>query len=81
MIDNGFMPEWIMLQKDIREETQLLRERLEQARNHLPPPPLSADDTHRWMEAVDNLRDDVRKINVNIGIFFFLLLLDSPCYI
>lgn len=69
MIDNGFMPEWIMLQKEIRAETQHMRERLEQARDRLSPPPLSADDAQQWSAAVDKLREDERKINIKIGNF------------
>lgn len=58
-----------MLQKEIRAETQHLRERLEQARDRLSPPPLSADDAQQWSAAVDKLREDERKINIKIGNF------------
>lgn len=58
-----------MLQKEIRAETQHLREQLEQARDRLSPPPLSANEEQQWNAAVDKLREDVRRINIKIGNF------------
>ncbi|XP_054289079.1 dnaJ homolog subfamily C member 28 [Macrosteles quadrilineatus] len=69
MIDNGFMPEWIMLQKEIREDIERLRERLRRVRDQLPPPPLSEEQEERWSNNVKNYREDVQTINGKIEKF------------
>lgn len=66
MIDNGFMPEWISLQKEIREDVQRLREKLVQARDSFNSP--STDCESSWEQIIDALRPDVEALNSKIGI-------------
>uniref|UniRef100_A0A1B6MQD0 J domain-containing protein n=2 Tax=Graphocephala atropunctata TaxID=36148 RepID=A0A1B6MQD0_9HEMI len=69
MIDNGFMPEWISLQKEIRADCERLREKLEKERAELSSSPLPTHESRRWAAAIDSIREDVQAINAKIGKF------------
>lgn len=69
LIDNGFTPEWITLQKEIREEVQDLKKCLLTERSYLGPYPLSSKDKSLWDDIVDKRRETVEKINKKISNF------------
>ncbi|EFA08155.1 dnaJ homolog subfamily C member 28 [Tribolium castaneum] len=69
LIDNGFTPEWITLQKEIREEIQELRNFLREKRSYLGPCPLSGKDSDDWARIVQNRRNTVELINKKIDKF------------
>ena len=70
MVETGFAPEWVQLQKDIREAKEKLREEMKKARQNLGPAPLSEKKHDIWMAYCDGLRnDEVRTINKMIEKF------------
>uniref|UniRef100_A0A1B6JSQ1 DnaJ homologue subfamily C member 28 conserved domain-containing protein n=1 Tax=Homalodisca liturata TaxID=320908 RepID=A0A1B6JSQ1_9HEMI len=69
MIDNGFMPEWISLQKEIRSDCERVREGLEKVRAGLSDPPLPQLEAERWTAAINDVKEDVQALNAKIGKF------------
>ncbi|XP_037910929.1 dnaJ homolog subfamily C member 28 [Hermetia illucens] len=69
LIDNGFTPEWIMLQRDIRNEADKLRDSLIDHRQYLGATPLCDTDRSKWELIVASFKDDVEKINKMIDKF------------
>lgn len=67
LIDNGFTPEWILLQKEIREERDLIRENLTLKRKSLGPLPLSYHEEHVWKHAVESCQTLVQQVNTKIN--------------
>lgn len=66
LLDNGFTPEWIMLQKDIREEIEHLKSNLLKQREFLGSFPFTEADDTSWSLIVKNFEDDVVRINKQI---------------
>lgn len=66
LIENGFTPEWITLQKEIREEAQLLRKSLLIERQYFGPYPLSITENIEWSDIVYKYRTMVNLINKKI---------------
>lgn len=66
LLDNGFTPEWIMLQKDIREEIELLKSSLLKQREFLGRFPFAEADDTSWVLIVKNFEDNVVRINKQI---------------
>ena len=48
LIDSGFAPEWISLEKEIRQDIELFREGLLFRRMKLGPSPLALQATVQW---------------------------------
>lgn len=69
LIDNGFNPEWITLQKEIREEADQLRKDLLMERKYFGPYPLSVDENITWSEKVYRYKTIVENINKKITKF------------
>lgn len=69
LLDNGFVPEWITLQKEIRDEISELKRSLEYERSCLGKLPLSHEDTQCWESAVQNHEKLVKIINKKIDKF------------
>ncbi|XP_039293372.1 dnaJ homolog subfamily C member 28 isoform X2 [Nilaparvata lugens] len=67
LIDNGFVPEWIQLQKEIRESEDEIRKKLLEERSRLGRLPLNRDDQIRWSRILDNTQIHVDKLNKKIG--------------
>lgn len=63
LLDNGFTPEWILLQKDIREEINKLKSNLFKEREFLGSFPFSEADDSSWSLVVKNFEDNVARIN------------------
>jgi len=68
LIDNGFTPEWILLQKEIRGEAEVLRKSLFTDRQYCGPYPLSVEDIE-WSEKVYTYKQVVDQINKKIAKF------------
>lgn len=66
LIDNGFTPEWISLQKEIRDETTLLRNGLLMERKYFGPYPLTVEENVKWSDRVYKYKELVSKINNRI---------------
>jgi len=69
LIDNGFTPEWILLQKEIREEVKMIRKQLFTERQYFGPYPLSVEDNIEWSEQVYKYQNVVDNINKKIAKF------------
>jgi len=62
LIDNGFAPEWIMLEKEIREEIVRIRKQLSLHR-HKYDPVLTPEEEMEWRERVQGLKSDCETLN------------------
>ncbi|XP_076275715.1 dnaJ homolog subfamily C member 28 isoform X1 [Rhynchophorus ferrugineus] len=69
LIDNGFTPDWILLQKEIREDILILKKNLFAERQYFGPYPLSVEENIEWSEQVYKYKDLVKKINKKIAKF------------
>lgn len=69
LIDNGFVPEWISLQKEIREETAMLRDGLMLERSNFGALPFTENDEIHWRDAVNKYEKLVNRINAKINKF------------
>ncbi|XP_029459412.1 dnaJ homolog subfamily C member 28 [Rhinatrema bivittatum] len=68
LIDNGYQPEWIVLQKEIRESIEKLREGLVAARSKLGEP-MTPHREKLWNKACEQLSKDLDKLNKRINDF------------
>ena len=51
----GFVPDWVQLQKDIRERKVQIRKELAELRQRLGPEPLSEANIQRWSDNCDRI--------------------------
>lgn len=63
LMENGFTPEWITLQKEIRDDIKDLKEVMIEYRSYIGEVPLSDADALEWKESVDRLK--YREIDIN----------------
>ncbi|XP_064461056.1 dnaJ homolog subfamily C member 28-like [Ornithodoros turicata] len=77
LINNGFVPEWVMLEKEINEEKQEVRNTLSIERAKLGPLPLDSDEKKRWDCVLENLRKPVANINHKINKYNMVVPLPS----
>uniref|UniRef100_A0A8C5MG71 DnaJ heat shock protein family (Hsp40) member C28 n=1 Tax=Leptobrachium leishanense TaxID=445787 RepID=A0A8C5MG71_9ANUR len=68
LIDNGYQPEWIVLQKEIRETIVKLRSEALTSRKRLGDPMTQAK-RERWDEVCQGLREDIARLNKKINDF------------
>lgn len=74
LLDNGFSPEWIMLQKEIRYDVTALREALTAQRRTLGASvPLSQIDEEKWNHILNRYSIDVNSINKKIDKYNILV--------
>lgn len=66
LLDNGFTPEWITLQKEIRSEKQDLVDILTTYRSYLGEEPLSATEQGDWESTVKKQQNRLDMINSKI---------------
>ncbi|KAG8429101.1 hypothetical protein GDO86_018293 [Hymenochirus boettgeri] len=66
LIDNGYQPEWILLQKEIRETIEKLRNDLLASRKKLGDP---ITKRNQWDENCENFKEDIVKLNKRINDF------------
>ena len=70
LVETGFAPEWIELQKDIRQLKEKLRNEMMTMRQSLGPAPVTKEKHDSWICFCDRLKsDDVRTINKMIEKF------------
>lgn len=69
MIDNGFAPDWINLQKEIADETNAIKQYLLNERKKLGSLPFDSAEEGKWKKAVDSQRNAVEKLNNKINKF------------
>ncbi|XP_053561935.1 dnaJ homolog subfamily C member 28 [Bombina bombina] len=68
LIDNGYQPEWILLQKEIRETIEKLRNEVLASRKKLGDP-LTPRKKEQWQEKCEDLREDITQLNKRINDF------------
>lgn len=69
LIENGFTPEWISLNKEIREEIEMLRKGLSIERKYFSSYPLNEEDGQLWCTVVQKYEKVVEQINKKINKF------------
>ncbi|NXP15787.1 DJC28 protein, partial [Thinocorus orbignyianus] len=68
LIDNGYQPEWILLQKEIRETIERLRKNIVASRSQLGGP-MTAYKQKQWNRICEQFVEDIRKLNKRIDNF------------
>lgn len=68
LLDNGFTPEWITLQREIREDLGKLRAQLKEERSQLPADWENDDSAsgRKWTNTLQSHKTEVDRINRNI---------------
>ncbi|KAM7351183.1 dnaJ homolog subfamily C member 28 [Cochliomyia hominivorax] len=66
LIDNGFTPEWITLQRDIREALQQLKKDLASERVYYGEYPLKDMELQKWQKMLEKYEYEIQQINKNI---------------
>lgn len=68
LIDNGYQPEWILMQKEIKDTIEQLREALLMSRKRLGNP-LTPGGQKQWNQVCEQFQEDIRKLNKRISDF------------
>ncbi|NWI95787.1 DJC28 protein, partial [Pitta sordida] len=68
LIDNGYQPEWILLQKEIRETIKQLRKNVVASRRKLGEP-MTPSEQERWDWICEQFMEDIRKLNKRVDNF------------
>ncbi|XP_026851326.2 dnaJ homolog subfamily C member 28 [Electrophorus electricus] len=76
LIDNGYQPEWIVAQKEIRETIQTMRERLQEVRARLGSP-MRHSEQLQWKEHCAAFASELLKLNKKVDNFNLIVPLMS----
>uniref|UniRef100_A0A672QPI1 DnaJ homolog subfamily C member 28-like n=1 Tax=Sinocyclocheilus grahami TaxID=75366 RepID=A0A672QPI1_SINGR len=76
LIDNGYQPEWIVAQKEIRETIAKMRMRLQEVRARLGEP-MRHSETLQWKEHCTAFADELEKLNKKVDNFNLIVPLMS----
>lgn len=68
LIDNGYQPEWILMQKEIRETIERLRKSIVASRSQLGGP-MTPYRQKQWNHICEQFIEDIRKLNKRIDNF------------
>ncbi|NWW93166.1 DJC28 protein, partial [Rhynochetos jubatus] len=68
LIDNGYQPEWILMQKEIRETIERLRKSIVASRSKLGGP-MTPYRQKQWNRICEQFVEDIRKLNKRIDSF------------
>ncbi|NXS71041.1 DJC28 protein, partial [Pandion haliaetus] len=68
LIDNGYQPEWIQMQKEIRETIEWLRKNIVASRSKLGGP-MTPYRQKQWNHICEQFIEDIRKLNKRIDNF------------
>ncbi|NXO86656.1 DJC28 protein, partial [Sitta europaea] len=68
LIDNGYQPEWILLQKEIRETIGRLRKGIVASRRKLGEP-MTLSGQKQWARICEQFEEDIRKLNKRVDDF------------
>uniref|UniRef100_A0A1A9WJ41 J domain-containing protein n=1 Tax=Glossina brevipalpis TaxID=37001 RepID=A0A1A9WJ41_9MUSC len=66
LADNGFMPEWIALQRDIRDELKNLKKKLKEERIYFGGYPLTDAELMAWKKFLTSCEEEAKLINQKI---------------
>ncbi|TRY84821.1 hypothetical protein DNTS_002269 [Danionella cerebrum] len=76
LIDNGYQPEWIVAQKEIRESITKLRQRLQDVKARLGDP-MRHSETLQWKEHCSVFAEELGKLNKKVDNFNLIVPLMS----
>lgn len=65
LIDNGYQPPWVVTQRDIRETTAHIRNRLLEGRARLGDP-MSPKEQNQWEQLCASVEEDLVKLNKTV---------------
>ncbi|NXB03618.1 DJC28 protein, partial [Cnemophilus loriae] len=68
LIDNGYQPEWILLQKEIRQTIERLRKSIVASRRKLGEP-MTPLEQKQWGRICEQFAEDIRKLNKRVDNF------------
>ncbi|KAG8147268.1 putative DnaJ-like subfamily C member 28-like protein [Naja naja] len=68
LIDNGYQPEWILIQKEIRETIEKLRKTITASRNKVGDP-MTIQKEEQWKEVCEEFRENIKILNKRINDF------------
>ncbi|XP_007939466.1 dnaJ homolog subfamily C member 28 [Orycteropus afer afer] len=68
LIDNGYQPEWILMQKEIKDTIDQLREAILVSRKKLGNP-ITPTEQKQWNQVCEQFRENIRKLNKRIDDF------------
>ncbi|NXI35351.1 DJC28 protein, partial [Galbula dea] len=68
LIDNGYQPEWILMQKEIRETIEQLRKSIVASRSKLGGP-MTPYRQKQWDRICEQFIEDIRKLNKRVDNF------------
>lgn len=68
LIDNGYQPEWILMQKEIKDTIDQLREAILVSRKKLGNP-MTPIEQKQWNQVCEQFQEDIRKLNKRINDF------------
>ncbi|XP_045104169.1 dnaJ homolog subfamily C member 28-like [Portunus trituberculatus] len=73
LINNGYAPEWVLLEKEIREAREDLRNSLKIVREQLGPLPLTKEEEKKWSVSQELLQSKITAINKKIDNYNLLV--------
>ncbi|XP_048202248.1 dnaJ homolog subfamily C member 28 [Perognathus longimembris pacificus] len=68
LIDNGYQPEWILMQKEIMDTIEQLREAILVSRKKLGNP-MTPMEQQQWKQVCEQFQENIRKLNKRINDF------------
>ncbi|XP_006753172.1 PREDICTED: dnaJ homolog subfamily C member 28 [Myotis davidii] len=68
LIDNGYQPEWILMQKEIKGTIDQLRESIVVSRKKLGNP-MTTTEQKQWNQVCEQFHEDIRKLNKRVNDF------------
>lgn len=68
LIDNGYQPEWILMQKEIKDTIEQLREAILASRKKLGNPMTPAEQK-QWNQVCEQFQENIRKLNKRVNDF------------
>lgn len=68
LIDNGYQPEWILMQKEIKDTIDQLREAILASRKKLGNP-MTPTEQKQWTQVCEQFQENIKKLNKRINDF------------
>lgn len=68
LIDNGYQPEWILMQKEIKDTIDELRKAILVSRKKLGNP-MTSTEQKQWSQVCEQFQENIRKLNKRINDF------------
>lgn len=68
LIDNGYQPEWILMQKEIKDTIDELRKAILVSRKKLGNP-MTPTEQKQWDQVCEEFQEDIKKLNKRINDF------------